>query len=291
MADEDGQAAVGDDSSATTAPNIVGQDGMFVEKWRESLSEELRGEKCLETIKSFENMARGYVNAQKLVGADKVVLPGDKSTDAEWGEFYKATGRPDTGDEYQMVVPDEYKQHFTDERMAEARAMMHIIGLSRKQADALWVYEQKRVADGLAENDAAMVANRKAAEDTLRTRWGLSYDERLRLANRMIAENTPDEEAQQKLLALVGNNPEVADFLATLGRKFTEAKVIPGDGPVTPTPKEAKAKADELMMTEGYLGGQLKKTDPAKHNRITREISELHEQAHPDTVDTAQGRR
>ncbi len=291
MADDGGQVVVGDDPPATTAPNIIGQDGMFTEKWRESLPEGLREEKCLETIKSFENMARGYVSAQKLVGADKVVLPGDKSTDAEWGEFYKATGRPDTGDEYQMVVPDEYKQYFTDERMAEARAIMHTIGLSRKQADALWAYEQKRVSDGLAENEAAKIEAKKAAEDTLRTRWGLSYDERLRLANRMIADNTADEEAQQKLLALVGNYPEVADLLATLGRKFTEAKVIPGDGPVTPTPTEAKAKAQELTMTEGYLGGQLKKTDPAKHNRITREISELHEQAHPDTVDTAQGRR
>ena len=49
--------------------------------WKASLSDEIRNEKSLENISDIESLAKGYVHAQKLVGADKIPVPNKFATE------------------------------------------------------------------------------------------------------------------------------------------------------------------------------------------------------------------
>ena len=53
-------------------------------------------------------LAKSYVNAQSMIGADKVAIPGKHATDEDWGEVYRRLGRPDTPEGYELVneVPE-----------------------------------------------------------------------------------------------------------------------------------------------------------------------------------------
>ena len=69
---------------------MVGAEGALAENWRDGLPENIRGEKCLEPIKTIGTLAQSYVHAQHAIGANKVAIPGENSTPEEWAEFYKA---------------------------------------------------------------------------------------------------------------------------------------------------------------------------------------------------------
>ena len=70
--------------------------------WRTSIPEEIRGHKSLEHIQDVGALAKSYVNAQSMIGADKVAIPGKHATDEDWGEVYRRLGRPDTPDGYEL---------------------------------------------------------------------------------------------------------------------------------------------------------------------------------------------
>jgi len=44
------------------------------DNWRDSLSDELKGEASLEKYASIEDLAKGYVHASKAIGADKAII-------------------------------------------------------------------------------------------------------------------------------------------------------------------------------------------------------------------------
>jgi hypothetical protein len=99
------------------------------------------------------------------------------------------------------------------------------------------------------------------------------------IANQMIAHNVPEAE-QPELLAAIGNSKAAAKFLATIGRKFTEAKGVNLDGAstVAMTPAEASAKADELIA-EQVNDPKMRSMNPAKYERLNVEIRRLKEMA------------
>ena len=79
---------------------MLGDAGEFSENWREALPESIRGERCLDNIKNINSLVNSYVHAQHAIGANKVPLPNENSTEEDWAAFYKACGRPDAETDY-----------------------------------------------------------------------------------------------------------------------------------------------------------------------------------------------
>ena len=75
--------------------------------WKAGLSDELRADKSLENIKDISSLAKSYIHAQKLVGADKIPVPNKHATEQDWDAVYKRLGRPDTPDGYKYNLPED----------------------------------------------------------------------------------------------------------------------------------------------------------------------------------------
>ena len=267
--------------AGTEAFSWVNDEGKLSEGWKERLPEDIRGEKSLDTFDDIPGMAKMLVHGQKMVGRNRIALPTEVSTPEEIDEFYRQIGRPETKDDYKMEVPDELADVMDANVIEGAKELFHKIGLTQAQADALFAFDQKRYSDAMQGNEALVEQATKDAEAALRNKWGAAYDERLHIANKMIADNTDDSNREQ-VLASIGNNPVVADFLATIGKKFMEGGLVDGVSTSINTPLEAKAKADELRSTPGYLNGQLAKSNPSMHARITEQITEQMKLAYPE---------
>jgi len=269
---------------AEESVSMFGENGDFAENWMEAANvpEDLRGDLTLKSTKSVAGLASQLVNAQKLIGknADMVVVPNEKSSETEWSDFYKATGRPDTPDEYEITHMEELGE--VDSELESAfKNLAHSEGLRPSTVQKLIEMDDNRIMAMRTAFDNAKIQEAADAEEALKKQWGSAYEERLHLANRMIAENVSDDN-KQGVLDAIGNNPYVADFLANIAKKFVEHKIISADVNA-PTPVEALAKADELRNTPGYLNGELSKTSPARHKQITLEISKIMEHAYPES--------
>ena len=65
-----------------------------------TLPEELQTEPSLRNFTDAAGLAKSYVHAQKMIGADKLPLPGKSATDEEWNNVYQKLGRPNAADQY-----------------------------------------------------------------------------------------------------------------------------------------------------------------------------------------------
>lgn len=275
-------AEVSGETQEVPVSTIIGEDGNFTENWMETagVEEDLRADLTLKSCKNVKGMASQLVNAQKMIGknANMVVVPTEQSTQSEWDEFYSKTGRPETVDDYAITHAEEIGD-IDGEVEAAFKNLAHSEGLRSSTVQKLIELDDQRILGMRNAMVKAQEAELTACEEKLKEQWGAAYDERMHLANRMIAENTT-EDTKDSVLNAIGNSPVVADFLANIAKKFVEHKVITADLDM-PTPVEALAEAEKLRATPGYLSGELAKTSPARVKQITAEIATLTQKAYP----------
>jgi hypothetical protein len=268
---------------ANESVSMFGDDGNFAENWMETagIPEDLRTDQTLVTTKSVASMASQLVNAQKLIGqnANMAVIPTEQSTELERAEFNKLCGCPDTPDEYTITHAEELGE-INAEVEAGFKNLAHSHGLRPETVQALTELDDARMIAMRQEMADAKIQAKADCEEALKKQWGAAFEERSHLANRMIAENASDEN-KEAVLTAIGNDPIVADFLANMAKKFVEHKIINADIN-TPTPLDAKAQADTLRNTPGYINGELASTSPSRYKQITQEITTLMEQAYPE---------
>lgn len=284
MLDEDTTTTDTTDTTTTddTPPiALVNSDGSFSENWKESLSEDIRGEKMLDNLGDFHGMMKQFVHAQKNIGKGKVVLPDETSNENDWDAFYDATGRPKTVDDYEFEKAKGFEEHYNDDFIKTFKEGAHKVGINAKQMAFLNQFEDMRVQSLLESNTNQEVADKLEADDAVKALWGAAYPQMKHLANLFINENTEEGEDRDSVLELVGNNPVVANLFAKASKKYiAEHKSIIGEMK-TPTPVDAKAKIMELQGTEGYLTGELAQSNPGKHSALVKEIAELFKSAYP----------
>jgi hypothetical protein len=233
----------------------IDAQGNFSEGWMNLIDEDIRGEQSLQKYTNFGAMAKSLVHAQRMVGADKMVVPNENTSESEWNEVYDRLGRPKTTDDYSVEIEEELQPYFKPERVTEARELFYKAGLNQKQADELIAFQKKMVAEDLQEFERSQLAARQEAEETLKRKWGAAYQERLHAANRMIADNA-DEGTKEKILSMAGNSPEFADFLANIATKFMESGVITDLSSTQPTPDQLETEKKQLMHSDAYTNPQ-----------------------------------
>lgn len=266
---------------------IIGQDGKLQEGWKDSLPEELRHELCLDTYgNDFVELVKQHVNLNKMVGKDKVVIPTETSSQVEIDAFRKAVGVPPNSADYKMDVPEEAKEYYDENLMKEARELFHspALNLNQKGVDVLWAFEQKRIAQGLKEIEDTEQAEYEEAEKVILEESGEALEDQKHFANKLIADECPDEAKQAKLVEAINDNklrPYLFNFLAGIQRKYRESHdgIPAGEGGQAMTPEIMESKAKELQATPGYMNGEMKNNNPEGYKRLTAEISSLYDRA------------
>ena len=106
---------------------------LAVADWKDQLPEDLRDHSALAPIQDVGNLAKSFVNAQSMIGKDKIALPGQHSSPEEWNEVYTRLGRPEDPDGYQLELPDDS----SEELVGWYKKAAHDLGLNNIQAQKL----------------------------------------------------------------------------------------------------------------------------------------------------------
>ena len=258
---EEGTAVVTEPAVAPE-PTVTyfGSDGVLNEGWQGTLEDEsLREEASLSTFKTVGDLAKSFVNTKSMVGKNTMVVPTDASSELEWQEYYKAGGRPETVEDYNLKAPDDFpeevlEQIFPKERMAEWQKRFFEGGVSKKTADKYIAYF---AADMIIDIQAAEQEKTRQLEELtngLSTDWGAAYDQKLHRGNVAIEEGTGgDAEFKTRVVAKVQHDPDLTRLLANLGDKFAEGK-SPNYQNI-PTPADYKTQIAEIEANPLYLNG------------------------------------
>lgn len=267
-----------------------GQGGGGASSWREALPDDLRGHAALQHFGSVADLAKEHVNQLTLLGRKELVPPKDGDPPEKVDKFYRALGRPDAPEGYDLSkvkVPEGTP--WDAKQLEPMRPVFHKAGLTPQQATAIvegyagiqaqawgeWQAQQKQQSD-------QMVAE-------LRREWGGDFDRRVEGIKRLLGDVMGDRAAALiQLQAADGSpvldHPLLARFLGELAGSFLEDGGLPtgaaGGRAGTGTPAGARAEI-ERIRAEAMKDRQhpYVNADHPEHKRINEYVNSLYRTA------------
>lgn len=247
-------------------------------QWFDSFAEDIRTNQNVTKFGSAEELAKSYINAQNLIGRDKIPMP---VTDEDWANTYSRLGRPDEAAGYEIQAPEGVE---IDTAQQEAFLnLAHELGLSQKQAQALASYDFDRMSNAAENSSQNAVQAQEEAISSLKNEWGNAFDQNVTVANRALTEFASEQDIQALQETEVNglslaDHPVVVKLLANVGKGMMDSGKLEGKGSdMAMTPAEIGAKQSQLMGHPAYLN----KNHP-EHNSIKSQVQKLFELQFPE---------
>ena len=217
--------------------------------WKASLSEAIRSDKSLENIKDIEGLAKSYVHAQKMVGADKIPVPNKYATDKDWDAVYEKLGRPKSADGYKFDLPQDKK--VDEASLKEFSTQAHKLGLLPGQAQGMVKFYNEMTAKSLQDADSKALAAREASEKALKQEFGQAYDQKVTQAATLAKSVGATDILNRNLEdgTKLGDHPDMIKVFAQLASKMGEDSIVQASGPTYLTPSQIEKQIGELTQT------------------------------------------
>ncbi len=256
--------------------------------WSSALAPEAQQLVKTKGWKDVGAMAASYAELEKLVGVDKVALPGKDAKPEEFAAIYDKLGRPESPEKYDLgdfKVPEAWDQ----EAVKATLAGMHADGLNSRQVQGV----MKRYGEFIAGAEAALAANGEkvaaASKQTLEKEWGAEFRANMDLANIAAQQFLGDDLETVRNLrladgSLLGDNAAYVRAFANVGKAIAEPSTLAGLGSMTGfagTPASAKAELEKLNGDDGFKKALLDAAHP-EHEAAVRRRTRLFAVAYPE---------
>ena len=183
--------------------------------WKSGLPEELRG--SVEKFKTVEDMAKSYLNMEKLVGKKTIGMPDENSSEEEWSKLYDRLGRPVAADKYEVKRAEGLPPELIDEEgMKSFLGAAYKAGLNQKQVSALVSEFDRQLLEGAKRSAAAEESRKGEAVSELRKLWGSDLQEKVERAQQTLNILDPQETIDREKLR---NNVQVIQLLSSFSDK------------------------------------------------------------------------
>jgi len=195
--------------------------------WKDSISEEFRKDPNIEKFTEIDALAKSYINATRMIGQDKVVIPTNNSTEEQWNEVYDKLGRPESAEKYSLDAKSKVVS-LDDNAVKQFAETSHKLGLNNKQAQGLLEFYKQNM-EGTAQQAKIDTETAQAqAEQELRSEWGREFDVRVKQASSLAKANIKPEVLDMTLSngTRLGDHPEIIKGFAKIAGMMSEDKIV-----------------------------------------------------------------
>ena len=263
----------------------INNDGSFTPDWTTRLPEDVRGEatqmKLGDRFGNVTDLARGMVNAQRLIGKKGVILPSEKSTPEEISEYRKAAGVPETIEGYQVrpeKIPDGFEWNDADTKPFLEIAHKHNASPAlMKELVAAHVARQATLAEQMTGAQTALLQKKyDEGIQNLNQAWGKKFEtNRLQVQRALAAVGCPSDDpgllSPNVVKAILNLSNMVSDerFVSAAGGSSQFAAVDPGQLALSIVNDKTNAEYDKYHARDPQT--------TAKVEALFREASRLKE--------------
>jgi hypothetical protein len=238
----------------------------------DSLPEEIRNDPSIQKFGGTENpgqeIAKSYINAQQLIGRDKIPMP---VTEEDWTETYTRLGRPETPDDYQIKTPDGlHEKTVSAEDSKWLSELGHKIGLNNEQMQGLWEGMAEQASNHLTNEDTTLAANTEAMVETLKSDWGSNYDANVKISQAALVEFGSEDFFKMLDDTGLGNDPQLAKTFFEIGKSMMEDGKLKDLDSAGPSLVDIDASISKLMAHKAY--GDVSHPE---HKSIVAQVTEL----------------
>ena len=210
-----------------TKPEVTTTTTTTTSSWKDSISEAYRNDPNIEKFTEIDALAKSYINATKMIGQDKVVIPTNNSTEEHWDEVYAKLGRPESADKYALDAKSEVVN--LDETAIKSFAeQSHKLGLNNKQAQGILEFYKNNM-EGTAQQSKIDTETAQAqAEQQLRQEWGRDFEGKVKQAGALAKANINPEVLDMTLQngTRLGDHPEIIKGFAKIAGMMQEDKIV-----------------------------------------------------------------
>lgn len=237
-----------------TPPGSAGGAGDGDASWLDSLPEDLRTNKSLLKFTDVANLAKGYVNAEQLLGRDKIPMP---VTDDDWNSVYDRLGRPTSGDEYKLELGEFELPDFLKEPLESDtkwfREAAHRLGLNHKQASALYSEFATNMGSYISQRQQEIGVEVTKTEQALRGEYGEAYEHKISLANRALTHLGGQELVDAIATSGLGRHPGFIRMMVKVGERISEEMGVDRAGQPVYTPNDLQTQLSAIHAHPAYL--------------------------------------
>lgn len=196
--------------------------------WRDSLPDDLRSNTSLEKFSDVSTLAKSYINAEQMIGKDKMVVPGDNTTEDEWNDIYTKLGRPESADGYDLELALEEGEVVDNQLFTSFKDAAHKHGLSPRQAQGLLDFYNNISTQALEEQSNLGALAQEQSSRELREEWGRNYETNLNAASNVAKQFLGEDVFQIQLSdgSLLGDNATLIRGLSKIASIVSEDTLV-----------------------------------------------------------------
>ena len=266
----------------TATPSTVAKSDTPItpSSWKESISEEFRSDPSIEKFTEIDALAKSYINATKMIGQDKVVIPTNNSTEDQWNEVYSKLGRPESADKYSLDATSEIVQ-MDDSAIKSFAEQSHKLGLNNKQAQGILEYYKNNMEGTAQQSRIDTETAQTQAEQQLRQEWGRDFEGKVKQAGALAKANINSDVLDMQLQdgTRVGDHPEIIKGFAKIAGMMSEDKIISTESENVDTMKDIQSEISTL--TNDTNGPYWNKNHP-DHDKVVQQVYTLREMANAE---------
>ena len=264
----------------TATPTTVAKTDTPVSSWKDSISEEYRVDPSIEKFTEIDALAKSYINATRMIGQDKIVIPTKNSTQEAWDEAYAKLGRPETADKYNLKIESDIVK--MDENAIKSFAeQSHKLGLNNQQAEGILDFYKNNM-EGTAQQSKIDTETAQAqSEQQLRQEWGRDFDAKVQQAGALAKANINPEVLDMTLSngTRLGDHPEIIKGFAKIAGMMSEDKIVTTESEDVNT--VADIESEISAITNDTDGPYWNKQHP-DHDKMVQQVYTLREMLNAD---------
>ena len=221
--------------------------------WKDSISEAYRNDPNIEKFTEIDALAKSYINATKMIGQDKVVIPTNNSTEEAWNDVYDKLGRPESAEKYSLDAKSEVV-NFDEAAIKSFAEQSHKLGLNNKQAQGILEFYKNNM-EGTAQQAKIDTETAQAqAEQELRQEWGRDFEAKVKQAGALAKANMDAKVLDMPLQdgRRLGDHPEVIRGFAKIASMMQEDKIVATESENVNTTKDIESEISAIMNDKSH---------------------------------------
>lgn len=261
------------------------------QQFLEMLPEDMRSDPMFRNFdgenanEALGKMAKSYVNAQKLIGADPnavLKIPANEE-DAAWNDIYSKLGRPETPEEYDLDSIKEV-EGISEDNLKEIAEVAHKNGVSNKALAAIAEVYKGQIEGLSGKSDEEMDSIYKEYDQDLEKHFGSAFEARTsKIQEELKAKADPEFIQLAKDYPWIMDHPSVIKTFDNFIKASSESsgpKEGKGSGDHAMTPNEALAEINAMDGDKEIVKIMSNSSDPRQKELVAKR-SKLFAMAYP----------